>query len=154
MTYMLNVISLGLRETPHLQVGRLSAELDDPPTAFLQVKGQSLIGTRYLIVTDDGTGYTSSNELVRVPRHSEQSTIVSVPAVLADDLRRLLIGLMQLSPERRLAVYLEANRAVSREDPDDPYPVHLAVVEHVIFEELWDKITQERMEEDEIHIVG
>ncbi len=154
MTYMLNVIPLGLRETPHLEVGRLSAELDDPPTAFLQVEGQCLIGTRYLIVTDDGTGYRSSNELVRVPRHSEQSTIVRVPAVLAEDLRRLLNELIQLSPERRIAVYLEANRAISREDPDDPFPVHPAVVEHVIFEELWEEIRQERMEEDEIRIVG
>lgn len=154
MTYVLNVVPLGSRAPLDLWAGRVIAEIDDPPLAFMAVAGETLTGIRYLLVTDDGSGYKSSAELVRVPSHAEEGTVLSVPDTLDRDLHELLTGLLASSPERRMAVYLEANRAISREDLEDPFPTRPTLIRHGSLQTLWDAIKRGEVEEEEIRVVG
>lgn len=153
MTYILNAIALGARRPLELTEGRVIADPDDPPAAFFTVGDATLAGVRYLIVTDDGSGYMSSMELVQIPVHSEQPTILMVPHELRRDLRRLLEALLEHAPENRLALYLEANRAISRADPSDPFPVHPVLIRHASLSELVSAMDCSMVEEDEVHIV-
>lgn len=154
MTYILNVISLGAKAAARADHGSIIAEQDHPLDAFLMIAGQSLIGQRYLLVTDDGSGYRSSVELVHVPHDNDLPTRIAIPHSLRDDLRGALTTLLESAPTRQLAVYLEANRAISRGDPDDPHPPEVVLKEHGSFDEFWKLAVLGRVVEDEIHIVN
>lgn len=153
MTYILNVISLGAKAAVQADHGSIIVERDQPPDAFLLIAGQSLIGQRYLLVTDDGSGYRSSVELVHVPHDNELPTRIAIPHVLREDLRGALATVLESAPTRELAVYLEANRAISRGDPDDPHPPEVVLKEHDSLDAFWKLLVLGRVVEDEIHLV-
>jgi hypothetical protein len=153
VTYIINAISLGANTTIQADHGSIIAEPDEPLQAFMLVERQTLIGQRYLLVTDDGSGYRSSAELVHVPHNNELPTRVSIPREVREDLRRALETLLESAPTKQLAVYLEANRAISRCDPDDPHPPEVVLREHESLDEFWKLALLGRIVEDEIHVV-
>lgn len=154
MTYILNAISLGAKTKVLADHGSIIAEPDEPLQAFMLVERRPLVGQRYLLVTDDGSDYRSSAELVHVPHNNELPTRVSIPREFREDLRRALETLLESAPTKQLAVYLEANRAISRCDPDDPHPTEVVLKEHESLDEFWKLAVLGRVVEDEIHVVG
>ena len=50
-------------------------------------------------------------------------------------------------------MYLEANRAISRGDPDDPHPPEVVLKEHDSLDAFWKLLVLGRVVEDEIHLV-
>jgi hypothetical protein len=153
LTYILNAVALGSRATIHWNEGRLLAEPDEPTTAFLQLGSETLIGTRYLIVTQDGAGYTSSMALVSVPSDNSLSTVLVIPQSVRPSFQKLLLKLQQESPSESLAVYLEANRAISRADPEDPHPPDTTVVKSRNIEEYLHRVDRQEVAEDQIHLI-
>lgn len=153
MTYILNAIPLGSRGTIHWSEGRLLAEPDDPTTAFLRLNAETVVGTRYLIVTDDGSGYTSSMDLVSVPHDNRASTALVIPPSIRPSFQKLMSRLQQESPSGVLAVYLEANRAISRVDPEDPHPPDPTIVRNRSLNEYLHRVDRLEVVEDQIHLI-
>jgi hypothetical protein len=149
MTYILNAIVIGSRVPVEASVGQIVIEIDDPPDAVLRVETETFVGMRHLIVVDDGDGYRSSMRLVSVPPHSEQPTVLSVPIDLQGDFRQALELLLSASPRRGLLLYLEANRSLSRADPDDIFPARSNLVHRENFSDLWRAVERGEVEEDE-----
>jgi hypothetical protein len=153
VTYILNAISLGSTSPRDIKVGRLIAERDEPPQADITIEGYHLGGVRYLIVTDDGSGYRSSVELAHVPHDAQERTVLSVPKELSGDLAKLLAAIVEQSPKRELALYLEANRILSRPMPGDAHPARPNLVRHVSLRELLNVVTEGHVREEEVHLI-
>jgi hypothetical protein len=122
--------------------------------ADLELERRKLTGVRYLIVTDDGSGYKSSAELVRVPHRPDEATVLRVVGDLVVALRSVLTRLIEESPTRSLAIYLEANRIVSRPPEDDSQRAKLTVVAHAKLEDLVRLIESTEFREDVVHLVS
>ena len=123
MTYILNAICVDQSAPLDLRSGAVVAEIDEPAKAGLEIAPWAVEGIRYLLVVDDGSGYMSSQDFAQVPEHAEQPTVLHIPAKWRVDVRAVLNELLAASPVHRLAIYLEANRALSRSDVEEPYPV-------------------------------
>jgi len=154
MTYILNAIVVGQGLSVGIREDAVVAEPDDPPDTLFSVGEEVFSGMRYLLVTDDGTGYTSSDEFVDVPRHSEQATVLSVPDAIKESFRRALVSLLASSPTNQLVVYLEANRYLSRPDSDDISPVPPMLLKHPTFDRFWRVVEDFELEEDIVHVIG
>jgi hypothetical protein len=122
MPYLLNAIPLGASVPKHCTSGSLIAELDDPASAMLKIADSTFSGIRYLIVCDDGSGYTSSMPFVHIPSSADDPATLRVPDELMKSFENVLSCLLSLSPLRCVILYLEANRIVSRPDPTEEYP--------------------------------
>jgi len=148
MTYILNAICIGQSVPFTHRFGAVVAEFEEPHEAEIEVSGAVAFGAHYLIVVDDGTGYASSEEFVQIPDDPDQPALLRVPSQLRDDVIALLDALIEASPSRRLAVYLEANRAISRQDPDDPHPVEIRRAEFESLREFWAAEKAGKIEEE------
>lgn len=102
---------------------------------------------------DDGSDYTGSMALVSVPRDNSLSTILVIPQSIRLSFQKLLLKLQQESPSGSLAVYLEANRAISRSDPEDPHPPDTTVVKSRNLEEYLHRVERLEVAEDQIHLI-
>lgn len=153
MTYILNAISLECYAPAGLTSGRLIAEPDEPPVSDMTVAGHDLPGARYLIVTDDGSGYKSSVELASVPPDARKPTVLSVPYELSEDLTHLLGAVLKQSPRKEFALYLEANRIISRPMPGESHPAKPVLIEHASLDALLNAIRRGLVHEEEVHLV-
>lgn len=153
MTYIVNAISLGSTLPRDSRSGRLIAEPDEPALAGVSLEGRHLHGVRYLIVTDDGSGYRSSVELALVPRDARQATVLSVPDELSGDFADLLAEILAQSPSRELAVYLEANRIISRPVLEDQHAARPRLIIHRSLRDLLSAVRERRVGEEEVHLV-
>lgn len=154
MTYILNAIALGASTVVDVHVERVCAEPDRPPPAFLRIADQTFAGIRYLLVTDEGDGYMASNEFVDVPSRAELPARLSINQDLQPGLRQTLALLAESSPEARLAIYLEANRIISRGDPHDEHAPRVRVSPSRTLSAFWDVVLRRRIVEETIYIVS
>lgn len=154
MTYILSAISVGSESGRERQSGGLTAEPDEPSSAILELVDQQIRGARYLIVADDGAGYKSSMQLAQVPHSPTETTRLVIPGAFEADFWKLLGELQQQSPAMQLAVYLEANRILSRPLPGDPHPARATLIRHESLKD-FARLTQEgQVYEEEVHFIG
>lgn len=122
MPYVLNILVLGGVPCGRIERGRLIADPDEPCAATLRIDGRVFEGARSLLVVDEGKGYLSGWTLVEVPADPDAPAFLRVPPDGMGDLEALLEALLRRSPGAGALIYLEANRHISRSQPDDPHP--------------------------------
>lgn len=126
MPFVLTIIAVGDTRTEAFVSGSVTADLDWPAAAELQVEGALFTGTRSLIVAAEEDGYVSGWRLIHVPESHQDAARLDVPREWAKDFKAVVTELMNRSPSRSLAAYVEANRIISRQEPD-PNPVRPAL---------------------------
>lgn len=148
MTYILNAVCIGLPVPLPFRSGSILAEVDEPQMKSGEALNELGLGVHYLVVVDNGSGYTSSDELVQVPDDPDQPALLRVPTEFRDDAMKVLGLLARASPASRLIVYLEANRAMTRQDPDEPHPIAVRKVTFESLEDFWRAERDGRIEEE------
>lgn len=153
MTYILNVLVVDDAGRQPLSVGPVYAELDDPPGAALALAHLEMSGTRYLVVLDDADRYRSSMSLVNVPAASSGPATLAVPERVLPEFRKLVRELWMQSGTHSLAVYLEANRIISRPPDENDLSPQVTIVRHAGLDDLFRTISTGGLQEEEVHVV-
>lgn len=148
MTYILNAICVGLRVPLPFRSGSIVAELDEPHIGDVDSADEFTNGIHYLVVVDDGSGYTGSDEFVLVPEDPDLPAVLRLPPIYRDDVRKLLSSLVMSSPHSRVVVYLESNRAITRSDPDEPHPIAISRLAFASLEDFWQAELAGKIAED------
>lgn len=153
MTYILNAIAVGASVPEHCASGQFITEVDEPAFATLTVGDKAFPGIRYLIVRNDGSGYTSSMAFVYVPSSADDPAILRVGEDV-EAFEHLLTCLLALSPVRRLILYLEANRIISRFDPTEAHQPSVVLNRAMTLPELLAIVEERRFVEEAVYILG
>jgi hypothetical protein len=153
MPYLLNAIPVGASVPKHCTSGSLITELDDPASAMLKIADNTFSGIRYLIVSDDGSGYTSSMPFVHIPASADDPATLYLAENLMKSFEDVLSCLLSLSPIRCVVLYLEANRIVSRPDPTEEHPPTVVLNQAVGLAEILATVKTGRFAEEIVFVV-
>ncbi len=152
MTYILNAIPVGASVPEPCTSGRFIAELDEPAAATLEVGDETFSGIRYLIVSNDGSGYASSMTFVDVPSSADDPSTLRVGRDV-EAFGHLLTCLLALSPVRRLILYLEANRVISRFDPTEEHQPTVVLNRPMTLAEILATVEERRFAEEAVYLL-